>query len=280
MKTCIITGANSGIGRSAAFQLAEKGFSVVLACRNMEQAEKTRAQIVEKTGNPHIQAMRVDLSLMAEVKRFIREFTDTHNSLDVLINNAADFDLSRKAPKLTAEGNEAQFATNFLAPFALTKGLLPLLEASGDGRILNISSQGLVLYPNLRFDFDNIRGQKGYSPAKTYYQTKLALLTYSLLLREKLKGKPVSVYCVRVANVKVDLERYPGISSLQKAMYRIKSKFAISPEDMAKVYTELAAGERREGFYYDEKLREVRANRHAYDAEAQRKLWELAECLM
>jgi NAD(P)-dependent dehydrogenase (short-subunit alcohol dehydrogenase family) len=279
MKTCIITGANSGIGRSAAFQLAAKGLDVILACRSMERAEKTRAEIMEATGNPNVVAMRVDLSLIGEAKQFVKEFADTHKTLDVLINNAADFDLSRKVPLLTAEGNEAQFATNFLSPFALIKGLLPLLEASGDGRILNISSQGLVLYPNLAFDFGNIRGQKGYSPAKTYYQTKLALLTYSLALRERLAGRPVSVYCVRVTNVKIDLERYPGISSLQKAMYRMKSKFSISPDDMAKVYTELAAGDKRTGFYYDEKMREVQANRHAYDADAQRGLWELAESL-
>ncbi len=179
MKRCIITGGNSGIGRSAAFQIASKGYSVVLACRNMEQAKKTSEEIIASTGNPNITAMKVDLSLMVEVKRFVKEYTDRFQSLDVLINNAADFDLSRRVPFITPEGIETQFATNLLAPFALAQGLLPLLQQSDDGRIINISSQGLALYPNLAFNFDNVGGSKDYSPAKTYYQTKLGLLMLS-----------------------------------------------------------------------------------------------------
>ena len=280
MKHCIITGGNSGIGRSAAFQIAGEGYTVVLACRNMVQAESICEQIIATTGNPNVTAMKVDLSSMAEVKSFVREYMDRFQSLDVLINNAADFDLSRKAPQITAEGNEAQFATNVLAPFALIQGLLPYLQASENGRIINISSQGLMMYPNLTFDFDNLMGRKNYSPAKTYYQTKLALLMLSLRLRELLAESHVSVYCVRVTNVKIDITRYGDISPLMKWAYGLKSRFSISPDDMAGVYTELATGQKRDGFYYDEKLREVKANRSAYNGEAQRRLWNVVERLI
>ncbi len=280
MKTCIITGANSGIGKCATTQIASKGYAVVLACRNMAQAEATREGIIRATGNPNVTAMQLDLSSIAEVRRFVDEFTGRFGALDVLINNAADFDLSRKAPKITVEGFEAQFVTNYLAPFELVRGLLPLLQQSADGRILNVSSQGLMLYPNLTFDFDNIQGQKGYSPAKTYYQTKLALMMFSLALRERLAGTAVSVYGVRVTNVKIDVSRYPNLSSLQKFLYRIKSRFSISPDEMAKVYTELATGEKRQGLYYDEKLAEVPVNRSAHDKAAQERLWALSEELL
>lgn len=279
MKTCIITGSNSGIGKCAAEQIAAKGYAVVLACRSMDRAQRACDDIIRATGNSNVMAMQADLSMVAEVRRFIGDFTQKFDSLDVLINNAADFDLGRKQPLITAEGNEAQFATNLLAPFALERGLLPLLMQSPDGRILNISSQGLMLYPNLTFDFDNLLGQKGYSPAKTYYQTKLGLLMNSLTQRERLAGSTVSVHCIRVTNVKVDISRYPNLSAMMKMMYRMKSRFSISPEQMAQVYTELATGEKRQGFYYDEKLLEVRANRHAYNQDARLRLWELCETL-
>ncbi len=257
MKHCIITGGNSGIGRAAAFQIAAKGFAVILACRNMTAANQVCAEIKKVTGNEHVDAMQVDLSLLSDVKRFIDDYTATYSHLDVLINNAADFDLSRKIPKITAEDNEAQFATNHLAPFALSLGLLPLLQKSADGRIINITSQGLMLYPNLTFDFDNIKGQKQYSPAKTYYQTKLAQLMFSLTLCEKLGGSSVSVFAVRVTNVKIDMARYQSISPVLKFMYSIKSKFSISSDEMARVYTKLATDEKIDGFYLDEKMREV-----------------------
>ncbi len=279
MRTCIITGANSGIGTCAARQLAEKGLRVILACRNIAQAEKVGAQIRKQTGNSEVFARRVDLSLAGDTKRFAQEFTHEFGALDVLINNAADFDISRKRPLITSEGNEAQFATNLLAPFVLMQELLPLLQQSDDGRILNIGTQGLVMYPRMAFDFEHMRGEARYRPDKTYYQTKLGLLMISLLLRERLAGSSVSLCAVRVTNVKVDLARYPNVSPIRKAMYGIKSRFSISPEDMARVYTALSAGEKATGFYFDEKQREVHCNKGAYDKQAQEKLWNLCESL-
>lgn len=280
MKRCIITGSNSGIGRSAAFQIAMQGLEVILACRNIAAANKVCEQIKIETGNPNIHAMQVDLSLIADVKRFVKEYTETFDTLDILINNAADFDLSSKTPKITAEGNEAQFATNHLAPFALTELLLPHLMQSKDGRIINVASQGLTLYPNITFDFDNIKGEKHYSPAKQYYQTKLAQLMFSFMLKERLLGTTISVYAVRVTNVKIDMSRYANISPILKLMYKVKSQFSISPDEMAKVYTQLALDEKRNGFYYDENMREVKANKFAYDKQAQQRLWVLSEKLI
>jgi NAD(P)-dependent dehydrogenase (short-subunit alcohol dehydrogenase family) len=278
-RTCIITGANSGIGKSAAFQIAGKGLRVILACRNIAQAEAVCTQIKSKTGNAEVFARKVDLSLVADAKRFAREFAQEFGSLNILINNAADFDLSRKKPLLTAEGNEVQFATNLLSPFVLMQELLPLMEQGGNGKIINIGTQGLIAYPNIIFDFDNICGQKSYSPDKVYYQTKLGLLMISLALRRRVTDSSVSVYAVRVANVKVDISRYPDISPLLKTMYQLKSRFSISPEDMAKVYTILTTEEKSNGFYYDEKVREVHCNKNAYDIAAQERLWQLCEQL-
>ncbi len=275
MKTCIITGANSGIGKSAAEQIAVKGWRVILACRNISAAEKVCDQIKTMTNNDNVYAMKVDLSLMSEIISFTDDFRSRFGALDVLINNAADFDISRKTARLTAEGMESQFATNVLAPFLLTNRLIGMLKNSDDARIINISSQGLMLYPKLKLDFGNLQGQRKYDPASTYYQNKLALLMNSLTLREKYLHTNISVYAVRVTNVKIDMSRYQNISAALKFLYKIKSRFSISPDEMAKVYSSLATERKLDGFLYDEKMREVKANTFVYEIQPREQLWDI-----
>ena len=277
MKRVIITGGNSGIGYQVAKQLAEKGWSVTLFCRREEAAEQACEEIRQQTGNQHVDYILVDLSDIKSVREAAEQYIQKEDFLDVLINNAADFDLSVKKPILTKDGLEKQFATNVVAPFLLSILLKGLLEKSESGRIINISSQGLILYPFMKLDFENLSGQKHYSPAKTYYQNKLALLMLSLYMRKHWKG--VKVQAIRVSNVKVDMSRYNHFSAFMKNLYKIKSKFSISPEEMAKVYTALSTEDRYEGFLYDEKSKEVKANAPAYEEEEQEKLYSLLEHL-
>ena len=277
MKRVIITGGNSGIGYQVAKQLAEKGWSVTLFCRREEAAEQACEEIRRQTGNPHVDYILVDLSDMKSVRKAVEQYIQKEDVLDVLINNAADFDLSVKKPILTKDGLEKQFATNVAAPFLLSILLKGLLEKSESGRIINISSQGLILYPFMKLDFENLSGQKHYSPAKTYYQNKLALLMLSLYMREHWEG--IKVQAIRVTNVKVDMRRYNHLSAFMKNLYKIKSKLSISPEEMAKVYTALSTEDRYEGFLYDEKCKEVKANAPAYEEEEQEKLYSLLEHL-
>lgn len=262
MKNCIITGGNSGIGFQAAMQIAKKGYHVTLLCRNETSSANACKQIQEETGNIHVDYLIADLSLMWQVKKAVANYLEKYDTLDVLINNAADFDLSVKKPILTEEGLEKQFATNVVAPFLLSTLLLEGLKRSDDGRIINISSQGLCVYPNLKLDFDNFKGEKKYSPASTYYQHKLALLTFSLHMRRI--QSDIKVQAVRVTNVKIDMNRYSNISPFLKKLYYIKSKFSISSSKMAEVYTMLATEDGHEGFLYDEKRKEVKATKSAY----------------
>ena len=244
MKKVIITGGNSGIGYQAAKQLAEKGWSVTLFCRRKEAAEQACEKIRQQTGNPRVDYILADLSDMKSIKKAVEQYIQKEETLDVLINNAADFDLSIKSPVMTKDGLEKQFATNVVAPFLLSTLLRGLLE-------------------------------KHYSPAKTYYQNKLALLMLSLYMRKH--WKDIKVQAIRVTNVKVDMNRYDHLSAFMKNLYKIKSKFSISPEEMAKVYTALSTEDGYEGFLYDEKCREVKANASAYEEEEQKKLYTLLE---
>lgn len=273
MKKCIITGGNSGIGYQAAKQLADKGWQVTIFCRSKERAESACETIISETGNSHVSYLLADLSDLTSIKTAIENYIQTQGALDVLINNAADFDLSIKQPVLTKDGLEKQFATNVVAPFLLSQSFIPLLKESESGRILNISSQGLQAYPFIKLNFDNLKGEQSYTPSKTYYQNKLALLMLTLAMRARYKD--VTIQAIRVPSVKVDMKRYSHLSSFMKNLYKLKSRFSISPEEMAQTYVALATGNSYNGFLYNEKCQEVKANRSVYDQEAQEKLWQL-----
>lgn len=273
MKKCIITGGNSGIGYQAAKQLADKGWQVTIFCRSKERAESACETIISETGNSHVSYLLADLSDLTSTKTAIENYIQTQGALDVLINNAADFDLSIKQPVLTKDGLEKQFATNVVAPFLLSQSFSPLLKESESGRILNISSQGLQAYPFIKLNFDNLKGEQSYSPSKTYYQNKLALLMLTLAMRARYKD--VTIQAIRVPSVKVDMKRYSHLSSFMKNLYKLKSRFSISPEEMAQTYVALATGNSYNGFLYNEKCQEVKANRSVYDQEAQEKLYRI-----
>lgn len=273
MKKVIITGGNSGIGYQAAKQLAENGWQVTLFCRSKERAEKACETIIRETGNDQVSYLLADLSNLSSIRAAAEAYIEKVGALDVLINNAADFDLSVKQPVLTADGLEKQFATNVVAPFLLSLLLMKLLEQSASGRILNISSQGLQAYPFIKLDFDNVKGEKSYSPSKTYYQNKLALLMFSLSMRERFSG--VKIQAIRVPSVRVDMARYSNLPAVMKELYRFKSRFSITPEEMARTYVTLAESDGYDGFLYNEKCQEVKANRAAYEKDGQEKLWQL-----
>ncbi|OQA38112.1 MAG: NADP-dependent 3-hydroxy acid dehydrogenase YdfG [Parcubacteria group bacterium ADurb.Bin316] len=204
MKTIIVTGANAGIGKACSMQLAQLGHRVIMACRNQQRGEAARQEIISQTGNLEVILKIVDLSSLASLTKFVAEVAKEYDQIDVLINNGADFDISRRKKIVTEDGLESQFATNVVAPFFLSLSLLPMLEKSSAGKIVNISSQGLVMYPFIKLRIDDLNCQKKYDPATQYYQNKLALLMLSLYMKENFIGK-TKIIAIRVTNVKVDV---------------------------------------------------------------------------
>ncbi len=276
MKTIIVTGANAGIGKACSMQLAQLGHRVIMACRNQQRGEAARQEIISQTGNLEVVLKIVDLSSLASLKKFVAEVAKEYDQIDVLINNGADFDISRRKKIVTEDGLESQFATNVVAPFFLSLSLLPMLEKSSAGKIVNISSQGLVMYPFIKLRIDDLNCQKKYDPATQYYQNKLALLMLSLYMKENFIGK-TKIIAVRVTNVKVDVNRYPNLTAFQKRLYNFKSRFSIAAEEMAKTYVSIVEDDNFAGFYVDEKLREVKVNKGAADHKKQILLVEYLE---
>src|SRR2546422_2742315 len=138
-KVVLVTGANSGIGRAASLALAKMGATVVMVARNKERGVAARSEIVKESQNDSVDLLFADLSSLESVRQLETEFQKKYSKLHVLINNAGLFNQRRK---VTTDGYENTFATNYLAPFLLTNLQLPTLKASAPSRIINVSSVG------------------------------------------------------------------------------------------------------------------------------------------
>jgi NAD(P)-dependent dehydrogenase (short-subunit alcohol dehydrogenase family) len=279
-KVCMITGANSGIGKRAALQLAEKGATVVMVCRNQERGEAALTEIKEQSGNESVDLLLCDLSSQKSIRDLVKNFERSYDNLHVLINNAANFDYTLKKPVLTEEGIEVIFATNHVGPFLLTTLLLDTMKRSAPSRIITIASKGLIMYPRLTIEFDNLNGEKKFSYQHAYYHSKLAQIMFTYELARRLKGTGVTVNCIRVTNVKIDLERVTGRF---RSIYRIKRFFGITPEEMAKTYAYVSMSPEVEGVtgkYFDEHGKGVKSSKRSYDQDVWKKLWDVTEGLI
>lgn len=269
-KICIITGANAGIGKAAALQVVKKGFHVILACRNETRGKEALREIMNQSDSKSAEVMIVDMSSQSSIRAFAGKFLSQYDSLDVLIHNAAAFDISQKQPSYTEEGIESIWATNHLGPVLLSELLLEAIKSSPQGRIITISSKGLIVYPRLKVDLDDPEFRKRkFSVSKAYYQSKLAQVMYTYWLTDQLSESPVTVNCIRVTNVKIDVEtRYPNLSRFSKFMYSMKSRSSITPEEMALTYTYLATSEEVKnttGKYFDDPTSIVSSSNYSLD---------------
>ena len=168
-KTVLITGANSGIGKVAARELARMGATVVIVCRDKVKAEAALREVRPLSGNGHVEWILADLSSQAAIRALTRDFMAKYTRLDVLLNNAGLY-----APRrvLTVDGIETTFAVNHLAYFLLTHLLLGVLKQSVPSRIINVASGA---HQGGRIEFDNLQEERRYSGVMAYSNSKLII---------------------------------------------------------------------------------------------------------
>ncbi|CAM5073471.1 unnamed protein product [Natator depressus] len=140
-RSFMITGANSGIGKATATEIAKRGGTLHLVCRNTARAEEAKREIITETGNQNIFLHILDMSNPKGIWEFAEKFKTEHK-LNVLINNAGCMVNKRE---LTEDGLEKNFATNTLGAYILTTALLPLLEKEDDPRVIIVSSGGMLV---------------------------------------------------------------------------------------------------------------------------------------
>jgi NAD(P)-dependent dehydrogenase (short-subunit alcohol dehydrogenase family) len=187
-RIAVVTGANSGLGLVAARELARKGARVVMACRNLDKGHAAVDAIRSEVPDAQLQLEELDLASLASVRSFAERFTDTHDALDLLLNNAGVMAAPRRQ---TADGFELHLGTNHLGHFALTNLLLPLMEGREDARVVTLSSNAHKTVRGIAFD--NLNGDRRYFRWNAYGQSKLANLLFALELDRRLKARGSTV---------------------------------------------------------------------------------------
>ncbi|MFL6277438.1 MAG: SDR family oxidoreductase [Blastocatellia bacterium] len=263
-KVCVVTGANSGIGRITALELARQGAEVVMVCRDRARGEAAMAEIKQATGNDHIELMLCDLSSQADIHRFADAFKATHPRLDVLVNNAGVYMRKRAT---TIDGLETTFATNHLGYFLLTNLLLDLLKRSAPSRIVNVASGA---HASGHINFDNLQGEQQYSGVRAYCHSKLANILFTRELARRLKGTGVTVNSLHPGAVATGIFR-----ALPKPLEALIKLVTMSPEKGAQTSVYLASSPAVEtitGKYFA-RCAEVLPSAEAQNEEVAQRLW-------
>lgn len=290
-KTVIITGANTGIGKETALDMARRGARVFLACRSEERTLPVVDEIRSATGNEQVFFKKLDLARITSIRAFAEDFTDEEERLDILINNAGV--VSPKG-ETTDDGFEIHMGVNHLGHFLLTNLLLDHLEQSGPGsRVVTVSALAALLIGEV--DLDDLMNSKGYShpwypPMETYRRyanSKLANILFTQELARRLEGTGVTAYTLHpgviqtelTRNVESSIERFlTSMVSFPPVSYLLKT-----PSEGAQTSICCAvdkALENQSGLYYADCQTKDPNHAQLKDPELAKKLWKLSEELV
>lgn len=193
-KTAIVTGANSGLGLELTKQLASHGYHVIMACRSQQNAEQAREAILAADNKIHAKLISVevlDLSKFSSVHEFCANIKKHYRKISLLVNNAGVLGLPYK---LTEDGYDTVFQTNYLGAFKLTSLLLPLLKSNEYARVVTVGSLAahkgkIKLVSNGDVDFNRLQpDEKHYDKSKAYENSKLAAIMFAVELSRRLQA--------------------------------------------------------------------------------------------
>ncbi|MDX1610813.1 MAG: SDR family oxidoreductase [Candidatus Thermoplasmatota archaeon] len=277
-KTVLVTGANSGIGKETARELARDDAHVLLHARREDAGQAAVDEIRQGTGNDQVELVLADLADQDQVRRLAKELNGRLNHLDVLINNAGAV-LDQRY--LTPQGNEQQFEVNHLAPFLLTHELLGLLrqaaETHGEARVINVASEA---HWNVRKPPEALQSLTGrYSSFGVYSQTKLYNILFTQELAEQLAGTGIQAHCLHPGVIGSNFGS--GGPWYVRAFMKLAGRFLTSPEEGAETTLYLATAPEIPavpGTYFKD-AQPAETSKMAQDPELQRRLWEESEAL-
>ncbi|MFW9848740.1 MAG: SDR family oxidoreductase [Candidatus Thorarchaeota archaeon] len=274
-KICIVTGANSGIGRETALGLAQQGAHVVMLVRNIERGNVAKEYIMEKSCSKSVEMMLCDLSSTEQIRRFSNDYKDKYNRLDVLINNAGAVFSKRE---LTSEGFEQSFAVNYLAPFLLTHELLPILKSSNPSRIVNLTSG---LHGRGIIDFDDLQCAGKYKGMSAYQNSKLMVVLFTYKMARELEGTGVTCNVVSPGFVATNLGRSSG-GRANRIMFGMMKPFQLTPTEGAETSLYVATNPNLDAVTgkHFAKSQEKESAEITYDIDLQDNLWEVTKSLL
>ncbi|KAF7655464.1 hypothetical protein LDENG_00055640 [Lucifuga dentata] len=233
-KTVLITGANTGIGKETALDLAMRGARVIMACRNVEKGEKAAASIRAAYANAKVEVRELDLADTYSIRAFSQKFVREVSQLHILINNAG---VMMCPYTKTTDGFEMHIGVNHLGHFLLTYLLIGLLKRSAPARIVVVSSLGHN-FGWIRFH--DLHSLGSYNSGLAYCQSKLANVLFARELARRLKGSNVTVNSVHPGTVNSDLTRH---STLMAILFTVFSMFLKTPREGAQTSIYCAVAE-------------------------------------
>ncbi len=273
-KTCVITGASSGIGKVSAEQLASMGASVVMVCRSRKRGERAKVEVERKSGSRLVELMLADLASFDSVRVFAQEYKENHDSLHLLLNNAG---VARLRRSLTVDGFETTFQVNYLSPFLLTDLLLPLLKRSAPSRIINVSS---VAHYGSHIDLGDLQLERGYRVMRAYSQSKLALVLFTHELARRLEGTGVTANCLHPGAVATNI--WGNALGPASFLGKVTRLFLLSPEKGARTQVYLASSPEVEavsGEYFEFNGRK-KSSTESYDQALAERLWDASAAMV
>ncbi|XP_049810021.1 retinol dehydrogenase 14-like [Schistocerca nitens] len=271
-KTVLITGANTGIGKETAKDLARRGGRIILACRDLEKAKKARDEIIASTKNENIIIKKLDLLSLSSVREFAADIKASEERLDILINNAG---VGAMPQRHTVDNLLPTMQVNYFSTFLLTLLLIDLLKKSAPSRIIMVSS---VAHKYAKLDLNTINVRKACGSQRLYNNSKLCLMLFSNELARKLSKTGVTVNSVHPGAVLTDI-----FKAIPKFYYRIflviaKAYFK-TPYEGAQTLVHLAVTpglEKITGKYFVD-CAEDKPLPLATDEGMAKKLWEITE---
>lgn len=271
-KTCVITGATSGVGYHSARRLAKAGARVVMLCRNPEKARKVQDELSREFG-AETDVFIADMRNLAELARAAAEIAKKYPKIDVLVNNAGVFNKRRR---LTPDGHEEIFGIIHLAAFVLTTALIPNLKAAAPARIIDINSEG-HRFGGLKMD-DLDWSRRLYIPLQAYGAAKIAQLLTGLELSRRLQSSGVSVFIMHPGAVRTNI----GMNN--NFFYRFYNRYILGlflkdPAVSGEAVHYLAAAPELAGAtgkYYNQTIEEKPAS-YVVSERLQREIWDYSE---
>ena len=267
-RICLITGATSGIGTITAREMANAGFHVVMACRDLTRATALRDRLREGCNTEAIDILECDLASLASVRKAAETYLANWQRLDVLINNAGIMPLGFQR---SVDGFELTFATNHLGPFLLTNLLLPMIERSAPARIVNVASRA---HRRGVLELEGIIGDgSGHNDMRSYSRSKLANVMFTLALARRLQNRDVTCNCLHPGVVATNI--IPK-GSWMGIVGKLLKPFMLSEERGAETSLHLALSDAvasESASYYDEHQTRREPSSIAQDVDAQERLW-------
>lgn len=285
-KVCLLTGANGGMGRVIAAELARRGAAITVVCRSAATGQSVRSDIAARTG-ADVEVLVADLSRQSDIRVLAAEFRSRHEKLHVLVNNAGAHYRKRV---VSGDGIEMHLAVDHLAGFLLTNLLLEPLRAGAPSRVVNIVSETISDTRQIKIsrtprpaplNLANLQSDRPFRPMVAYGQAKLATVMCGYVLADDLHGSGVTVNAVHpgIVNTGIIAAISPAVA---KPFLGLVRRFLLAPQQGAQAALHLAIAPELAtvtGRYFV-KQAEHRSSPISYDRPLQQQIWRASSELV